>query len=192
MELRNYPKEFVERTIKLIECLSTPAKQHGLDATFLLNCLLGLIVAAWENFDKVNKSNRIFFRTQIKELQDKKIIPQKVAHFTFDRNNNETKSRLKNICGTSLYNLSDGQLAIMQEVDIKWDHTGELELQEFVKKIRNGVSHQNIMPMNQDRVWKGIRIWNLDQGVKDFEVEFKISELKKFALFLANKYVELS
>jgi len=47
------------------------------------------------------------------------------------------------------------------------------------------------MPINQDRRWKGIRIWNHDKyGIKDFEVEFKISELKKFALFLANQYVE--
>lgn len=49
MENKNYPLEFVERTIKLLEELSPHAKKAELDVTFLLNCTLGLIVATSEN-----------------------------------------------------------------------------------------------------------------------------------------------
>jgi hypothetical protein len=50
MESTNYPKDFVERTKKLVEthyeCIKTT---NELEVTFLINCLLGLIVAVAEN-----------------------------------------------------------------------------------------------------------------------------------------------
>lgn len=66
-----------------------------------------------------------------------------------------------------------------------------MTLYKFLKKIRNGVAHQNISPNNQGKKWKGLRLWNHNEyGIKDFEVEFYIGELKVFAIFIAQKYLD--
>ncbi len=41
----DYRKEFIERTLDLLKKLEPKAKEEKLEFTFLLNCLLGLIVA---------------------------------------------------------------------------------------------------------------------------------------------------
>ena len=55
MEIKNYPKEFVERTIRLLEELEPKAKEIELEVSFLLNCLLGMVVSVLENLNKLDK-----------------------------------------------------------------------------------------------------------------------------------------
>lgn len=46
------------------------------------------------------------------------------------------------------------------------------------------------MATSNNEHWKGVRIWNHNNdGIKDFEVEFTISELKKFAVFVGEKFI---
>jgi hypothetical protein len=185
MELRNYPLEFVERTIDLIEKLSASAKQEGLDATFLLNCTLGLIVATSENLESCGGD---YFKKRIAELDQNNSFPQKIAYINFS---SDFKSFRNEINKKSLVTQLNNSFEISTTINInKYEQARNLTLKEFLKKIRNGVAHQNIMPINLDQQWKGVRIWNKNrEGIKDFEVEFKLSELKSFSIFLAQQYV---
>jgi hypothetical protein len=55
----------------------------------------------------------------------------------------------------------------------------------FLNKIRNGFSHGLIQPSNNERLWKGIKIWNINESkVKDFEVILTNEEMKIIIRFL--------
>ena len=185
MELRDYPLEFVERTITLIKEISTPAKQAGLDVTFLLNCTLGMIIATSENIELCDSP---YFRSKICQLESTKIFPDKIAYIDFNRDFKVYKDKINK---TSLFEIDGSTFSITSTIHInEYKQARNMRLVDLLKKIRNGVAHQNIMPINTDKVWKGIRIWNHNKyGIKDFEIEFKVSELKIFALFLAEKYI---
>jgi hypothetical protein len=58
----------------------------------------------------------------------------------------------------------------------------------FLKKIRNGIAHQNMTAKNENEKWIGVRIWNEHYGLVDFEIEFTIEELKEFAIFIAGEF----
>ena len=59
----------------------------------------------------------------------------------------------------------------------------------LIKKIRNCIAHQNIKEINQDGKWVGVRLWNMNNSNKDFEVLFTVEELKNFTIDLAEKYI---
>jgi hypothetical protein len=65
-----------------------------------------------------------------------------------------------------------------------------LTLRFLLKKIRNGLAHQNIEPVNTDGLFTGIVIRNYYFGTLDLEIEFDEKELKDFAFFIAEKYLE--
>ena len=62
-------------------------------------------------------------------------------------------------------------------------------LKIFLKKIRNGLAHQNITPINFDGLFTGVIIKNYHGRDLDLEVEFDRHELEKFALFIAGEYL---
>lgn len=65
-------------------------------------------------------------------------------------------------------------------------------LKVFLQKIRNGLAHQNIQPVNENETFKGVIISNyFDKAKKheDLKVEFGRDQLKEFALFIANEYL---
>ncbi|MCJ7583724.1 MAG: HEPN family nuclease [Anaerolineales bacterium] len=80
----------------------------------------------------------------------------------------------------------------------KKKRSGEIEnfpktLKIFLKKVRNGLAHQNIEPVNTNRIFTGIIIRNYyGEGTSDLdlEIEFNREELEGFALFIAEKYLE--
>jgi hypothetical protein len=61
----------------------------------------------------------------------------------------------------------------------------------LLKKIRNGIAHQNIAPVNRNEFFTGVMIRNYFSGRRDMdlEIEFNRNELEKFALFVAQKYL---
>ena len=83
-------------------------------------------------------------------------------------------------------------ISIENEIIIqKFKLAKNLTLKEFIRNIRNGIAHQNLMATGVSDHWEGVRIWNFNiNGIKDFEVEFKVSQLKKFAIFIGTKYLE--
>jgi len=63
----------------------------------------------------------------------------------------------------------------------------------LLKKVRNGIAHQNISPVNANGLFTGVLIRNYYSAGKrdmDLEIEFDRRELESFALFVAEKYLE--
>jgi hypothetical protein len=62
-------------------------------------------------------------------------------------------------------------------------------LEIFLKKVRNGLAHQKIKPINTDGLFTGVEIKNYYGNMLDLEVEFSRQELEHFALFVAREYL---
>ena len=76
MIIHNYPKEFVERTLNLLDQFYDEARSKELEVTFLLNCLLGLIIATYEQLDLCQGD---FFKKRLAEGEISDFIPNKIA-----------------------------------------------------------------------------------------------------------------
>jgi hypothetical protein len=65
-------------------------------------------------------------------------------------------------------------------------------LKVLLQKMRHGLAHQHVEPINRDGLFDGVIIRNYYNGNKqylDLEIEFSHVELKKFALFIADQYI---
>lgn len=62
-------------------------------------------------------------------------------------------------------------------------------LKVLLQKIRNGLAHQNIKPINIDGVLHSIEITNKFRGNVDLVIKFTEAELRAFALFIADIYL---
>ena len=78
--IKNYPKDFVERTIRLLKELDPEAKKIDLEVTFLLNCLLGMVVSVLENLNKLDKSEyeKSLFSIKLNNDELENVIPDKI------------------------------------------------------------------------------------------------------------------
>jgi hypothetical protein len=67
-------------------------------------------------------------------------------------------------------------------------------LRVFLQKVRNGLAHQHIQPVNTNGKFTGVVIRNYHnpdtQNILDMEVEFTRKQLEKFALFIADEYLK--
>lgn len=163
----NYPLDFVKRTKELLQQNFSDFESKDLEVTFLLNCLLGLIVNVSEN----KKSNSIF-NTKI-DKNFLSILPDKIGFKIKDSNE---------------YELID-----TNEIRIKIGHKEDLNIlykYEFITKLRNGIAHQHIDAINEDGKWVGVKLWNINNKLKDFEIIFTIEELKKLSLKIAADYLK--
>jgi hypothetical protein len=59
----------------------------------------------------------------------------------------------------------------------------------LLKKIRNGIAHQNILPINQEGTFLGVRIFNHFQNNLDMEISFTEQQLKEFSLYISGVYL---
>ncbi len=62
-------------------------------------------------------------------------------------------------------------------------------LEIFLRKLRNGLAHQNIVPINSEGNFTSIKIFNIYGNEIDFDVIFTEIQLKDFALFISNLYL---
>ena len=186
--LRNYPKEFVERTTQLLEKIEPKAKEEGLEITLLLNCLLGMVVTALENVDRCKKGvfNKKLHSEELKPLIPKKIVSIKKSELIDKYADRVSKLELLKSYQKVEFGIPEFRIKTQPKKEIY-----DKDLRWLLTKIRNGVAHQNIMPINQGDNWEGIRIWNKDNnGLKNFAIEFKISELREFTKYVVNLYLE--
>lgn len=165
---KNYKLDFVERTIEILTEFYPRFEENDREVTFLLNCLLGLIITTTEN----EKRDREAFRGNIDEsfLAN---IPAKIGFIENTRTHRD---------------LTDIDLT---ELSVSVHHKNGLlgkDKMWFLMKLRNCIAHQNIDAVNKDGKWIGIRLWNINYSKKDFEVVFSINEIKNFALNLATEY----
>lgn len=52
------------------------------------------------------------------------------------------------------------------------------DLKQLVRYLRNGIAHFNLRFTDKDGHVDGLIIWNIKDGLKDWEAEFKIEQLK--------------
>jgi hypothetical protein len=165
MSTTNYPKDFVKRTKNLIESHYEYIKTNSkLEVTFLINCLLGLIVVVAENNKEINISQIL------------NNIP-KIGFLDKEASNTSTQ-----------------ELINRNEITITIKHKECLAKkggQWFLTKLRNAIAHQNIEPINEEGKWTGVKMWNkTNGGIKDFEIELTNDELKELALNIAERYLD--
>jgi len=65
-------------------------------------------------------------------------------------------------------------------------------LEIFLKKLRNGFAHQNIVPINSEGSFTSIKIFNKYGNEIDLDVIFTENQLKEFSLFISNLYLSES
>jgi len=168
--ISNYKIDIIPRTKEILEAYYPHFNDNNREVTFLMNCLLGIIVAISEN----ENSNRKNFGDLIDE-EFLSYIPQKIGYINS-----------KNIAA-DLTNMD------LTEIGFNVQHKENLVSKSkywLINKLRNGIAHQNIEEVNNDLNWVGVRISNLHFGKKDFEIIFQIEELKQFSIYIANKFIE--
>lgn len=171
--VKNFDISYIKRTLQNLN----EFKGEN-DFTMLLNSLLGLLILPNEyNIKEVRKYNFNFFERKITEYQILSNI-FKVENITLINENKEEYKQRK------FYWLSNGD-NVLQPQDIK--------LGDFIRRIRNGVAHFGIIPTKDGDKWEGVIIRNYpdDKSIHfNMEIYFKEEELKTFAEFIANKYLE--
>jgi HEPN pEK499 p136 len=170
--MRNYKVEFVKRTREILKTEFEHFKLKDREATFLLNCLLGLVVLISEN----EKLTKTAFKGRI-DQDFLGLIPEKIgfAQQGIEPSVDLTETKI------SQFAISVGHKLELLTKDKLW----------FINKIRNGIAHQNIEAINQEKTWIGIRLWNEYQSKRDFEIIFTMEELKNFAISLADEYLSV-
>jgi hypothetical protein len=168
--INNYKIDFIKRTKEILENNFQFFEEKDREVTFLLNCLLGLIVTVSENEKKEIKVFKGMIDDDLLNL-----IPDTIGFIE----KNQVDEDLTNVDLTQL--------------DIKVGHKSSLKRKKqlwLINNIRNGIAHQNIQGINENGIWVGVRLFNTRDSIKDFEIIFKIEELKKFAVALSDKYLD--
>jgi hypothetical protein len=181
--IKYYKIEFVERTLKLVEAMfENIKKEQDLEVTFLMNCLVGLIVTVAEN-----KQSEHFFSGNIDAGFVEK-IPKTVWYL--HKGKNSDCGNLQEADSTKPFFISEiSDFAVKSKGDLITDV--KYTKNQFLKKLRNAIAHQNVKSRNEDGKWVGVRMWNeTKSNLVDFEIEFTIAELKNFAIYIANIYIE--
>lgn len=141
------------------------------EVTFLMNCLLGIIVSISEN----RKMSNSIFSNKI-DVKFLALIPEKIGFITSYTNIN----KLMNV------NLKQRSVGI--------GHKHELKTKTkiwFINKIRNAIAHQNISAVNKDGNWVGVILHNKYNNIVDFEIEFSVKQLKRFTKELGKEYLDI-
>jgi hypothetical protein len=186
MKMEYYPIEFVKRTKELLEKKYEQIREiEQLEVTFLINCLLGLIVAVVENHKKAT-----IFKGNIDiPFADK--IPDKVWYLKKNQEQKDIYKILKEAKDESTHCLikevSYDDFTIKTKSDLKKGYAKS----DFIAKLRNAIAHQNIFVGSKDKQCETVKMWNEWNGYIDFEIEFTIEELLKLALYIAKEYLTL-
>ena len=170
--IEKYKIEIVKRTKEILQDYYPIFIEKDREVTFLMNCLLGLIIAITEA-EKIDKK---LLRGKIDE-EFIRNIPDKVGFIQLRRLD---------------LDLADKDLT---EINLNVGHKSDLLGQDkfwFITKLRNCIAHQNIYGINEDSEWIGVRLWNINNSKKDFEIIFTIDELKNYAIELATNYLEIN
>ncbi len=171
-----YPIEFIKRTQEILEedFLHFKAKDKDKDreVTFLMNCLLGLIVTVSEEENRKRK----VFKDEIDDgFLD--LVPDRVGF-------------VEEIQVADDFDLTE---KCVTELNALVGHRNDLKGKDkfwFLNRIRNGIAHQNIKGVNENEKWVGVRLSNKPNAkMKDFEIVFTIEELRNFALEISKRYL---
>jgi len=170
-EIKNYRIDIVKRTREILSDYYPIFKEKDREVTFLMNCLLGIIIAITET----EKFSRNFLRGIIDD-DFIKAIPEKIG-FILSENIIDDLTN----CDLTEINLNVGHKSDLIGKDKFW----------LLSRIRNCIAHQNIYGINENKKWIGVRLWNMNNSKKDFEIVFTIDELKNYTIELANNFLTM-
>lgn len=130
----------------------------------LINCTLGLMVLPYEN------------------IRDNQIILQNPNTFwDIDINRIPSLPKIDIRIFSPIQRINKGGVITYYPNTLK----------VLLQKIRNGLAHQHIEPVNKNGKFVGIIISNyFDSAHQDLEIQFSRNQLEKFALFIANEYLK--
>ena len=172
MEITIYPIEFIQRTYEILRKDFHHFKDEDKEVTFLMNCLLGLIVTVSE---EENRKLNVFKGKIDNDFLG--LVPKKIGF----------------VEGIQVDDNFDLTLKSVTELNAPIGHRDDLKRKDkfwFLNKIRNGIAHQNIAGINKGKKWVGVRLWNKPNAkMKDFEIIFTIKQLRKFAIEISKKYL---
>lgn len=172
-EITDYPIEFIERTKDILQKEFHRFEKEDKEVTFLMNCLLGLIVTVSE---EENRKLEVFKYKIDDDFRD--LVPKKIGF----------------VEGTQVDDKFDLTEKSVTELNLPVGHWDELKEKDkfwFLNKIRNAIAHQNIKGLNENSEWVGVSLYNLKKNpkMKDFQITFTIEELRKFAIGISEKYL---
>jgi len=171
----NYPIDIVERT-KFLLTNENQAFSGDFEVTFLMNCLLGILVAANE-FDSRNgkKFQNMHFHASLLEN-----IPETLRFIGVNGIIKRVSVENDNI---------SWQIFNKNNLSTETEKT-DYKLGWFLNKLRNGIAHQHIEAINTEGKWIGVKLWNEnDKTGIDFIIEFSVLSLKKLTLCIADIYL---
>lgn len=166
---------FIERTIDNVRASKSPNT-----FTHLINSLIGLIFIPTE----FNKKRR---RTYSIDFLNKSVSDYELLTEIFTGEVNLRNERGQLFKQTKFFR-RDG---LGEKATLKNTTVGEL-----VKLFRNGIAHQNIIPVGEGDRWRGIIVRNFQNERKErrqdfnFETYLTHGELEQFALFIAEEYLK--
>ena len=186
-QMRNYPKQFVERTQRLLAVLEPQAKKEDLEVTLLLNCLLGMVVTVLENKTLVGNQA---LRKRLSDAIPRDLIPKKLVWFKKSEIRDKYAEEVEKLELLKDWPKTEWDIGNIRLVAESRESVLQKDFLDFLRVLRNGIAHQNIAPVNKKQRWAGVRIWNVNpSGVKDFAVEFTVGELRKLTDHIVNVYL---
>lgn len=167
--------KFIERTKTNVLEFDSPNK-----FTHLINSLVGLIFIPCEFHKKKRKTYKIDF---------------------LNKPISEYKELIELFSGEVMLANEQGQPFKQLKFFRKDDNNNHISIEntlvgDLVRLFRNGIAHSNITPISEGEYWKGIIVKNYANSKKEkrndfnFEVYLNQNELKLFALFIADKYLD--
>jgi hypothetical protein len=167
--ITDYRVDIVARTKELLLMNHDLILEKDREVTFLMNCLLGLVVAVSEQ----SKQNRSAYGTI--DADYLALIPEKIGFLQKDQ-------VVSNLIQKDLTR-SEHNIAHKRELmgrDKYW----------FINRLRNCIAHQNIYGVNANDKWIGVKLWNIrSDKIIDFEVVFTTGELRKLAIRIADEFL---
>ena len=167
--------KFIERTKANVRSFKSPNK-----FTHLINSLLGLIFIPNEFNKKGKRKYKIdFLNKPISEFEQLSKI--------FTGQSNLTDEQFQPFIQEKFYFKNN------RNIEQSTDNT---TVGELLRLFRNGIAHQNIIPVAEGDYWKGIIVRNYrnkkDEKNKDynFETYLNQNELRLFATFIADEYIK--
>lgn len=172
-------EDFIQRTKEIFEDSYRDFEPKDREVTFLMNCLLGLIVTVSE-IEKT-EGNKVLDDNIDDEFLA--LIP-KTMGFVDKKNAVDEKSDLIKKKTVTNLNIQVGHWEDLRREKKSW----------LLDNIRNGIAHLNIEWENDNEKITAIRLWNKPFGKKyakkkNFEITFEIEILKTFAITISNKYL---
>jgi len=163
-----YTIEFIQRTKDILKEDFHHFETKDREVTFLMNCLLGLIVTVSE---EENRKLKVFKGDIDDDFLN--LVPKKIGFVE--------KIQV---------DLTDMSLTELNAPVGHWDDLKRKDKFWFLNKIRNAIAHQNIKGVNENGEWMGVSLYNeTNSKTKDFEITFTIEELRTFANKISEKYL---